>query len=1001
MLEKPAIDKPPAAEAAQKLAAIQPPPPFVTGKVAARALRAAIPLHVDPAKSGSLPLPAVLCCPGHLVRREEEPTFPTTDSLSPVTFDRARAATIAGLATAGKAAVDSLPGSDAFKERVLDLLGQPHQAESMLNGVAAASDAFYDFDEYIFLRDPEDPYFDPRVSGSETIPSDPRFERFKSAACDGIKWFVDWAINNSVDPSNAMHQNSMGLVVYKLFGLWGNVCSIRAFNSLARYSRTAMRSMWGVVSSEVFYRSALYNTLINFAASEAKAYFNSGYDLTTLGKLETKAFWEQVLTAVFDNHFVGIPNEDVSDSTDSYPFDPYPANEVLFGLQVIHRQSWKLLGYGRGELVKSIPLGPRETQKVSVKVTTRTKLGRSTEEASSFETSSESSTSSKDTSEVVREASEKLNLHAEAEVSGGYGPYVQAKVSGGISQDLASSSRQTKNRLNEVMQKTAGRMKRDTKVSVNTETEHTYEVSRASELVNPNDEVAVTYLYHRLQQRYWVSTSIAEVHSVVFVPELVPDPSEVTEDWIARHGDAISSALLDAGLTGILNSIRKEPASLPFQMSQAFGDAASSAIEATKDFKNYVGQGTMPDFLTSGQQFHERDLERRNTYNMDVARRTHQSKVLISHIRRNILHYMRAIWGREDFDQRMQRYSRLRVPTRWNFVPREAPPLNTPYNKSPLETEGFFVPDDSSAKPLTEVIDPIGPIGYLFNCAIYRLRDDNRLANAHQALAYLRSNFVRFDVQCWLSENAGVTVRQAVAHAPRSFSAEYIIKYEEASGLWMRWDPVIRNGSWHDDIPTLQDGSIQLQGIRIWLDGTPKGEDKIKISLRVTSELEDPQIRFVKMQNPLPMSADEPRLFTEAVLAQMADLFPAIRRALAAERNWELLTAEQKAVARAHYHEWVVLRESGRLVPLETTNVVLDLEVGPSPILEPFKRLHRYIDVLREYETMRKNYLENKRRAALMQSGRLGDPEIEHVSVISTDPSFAHLVATPDQPPQN
>ena len=75
--------------------------------------------------------------------------------------------------------------------------------------------------------------------------------------------------------------------------------------------------------------------------------------------------------------------------------------------------------------------------------------------------------------------------------------------------------------------------------------------------------------------------------------------------------------------------------------------------------------------------------------------------------------------------------------------------------------------------------------------------------------------------------------------------------------------------------------------------------------------------------------------------------------------------------------------------------------MGPSPILEPFKRLHRYIDVLREYEIMRKNNLENSRREALLRAGHLGDPEIERVSVVSSDPSLAHPVAVTDDSPDN
>jgi hypothetical protein len=88
-------------------------------------------------------------------------------------------------------------------------------------------------------------------------------------------------------------------------------------------------------------------------------------------------------------------------------------------------------------------------------------------------------------------------------------------------------------------------MKRDTKVTVSSEIEQTFEETRSSELVNPNDEIAITYLYHQLQQRFWVSTEIAEVYSVVFVPEPIPAWDDITEDWVREHGDIIAGALLD------------------------------------------------------------------------------------------------------------------------------------------------------------------------------------------------------------------------------------------------------------------------------------------------------------------------------------------------------------------------------------------------------------------------------------------------------------------------
>jgi hypothetical protein len=204
---------------------------------------------------------------------------------------------------------------------------------------------------------------------------------------------------------------------------------------------------------------ARFSSFLNGSKKEAEDFLSSNGDNTKISSLVRASYWEEVLDGVFKEYFDlnGIPLVDPSVPNGEYPFDPYPANEVLFWLQIVNSQSWHLLGYGRGELVKTIPLGPKESQKVSVKIQTRKKMTRSSENSSSFETSADSSTTSKDTSEVVSEASEKMNMHAEAEISGGYGPFVQAKVSGGLAQDTATSSKDTKTRLNELMKKRQAR----------------------------------------------------------------------------------------------------------------------------------------------------------------------------------------------------------------------------------------------------------------------------------------------------------------------------------------------------------------------------------------------------------------------------------------------------------------------------------------------------------------------------------------------------------------
>jgi hypothetical protein len=585
-----------------------------------------------------------------------------------------------------------------------------------------------------------------------------------------------------------------------------------------------------------------------------------------------------------------------------------------------------------------------------------------------------------------------LNALVEAEAGVDIFTLVKAKVSAGLSLDLAASSKTTSGRVNEMMEKTASRMKRDTKVTVSTEREDTFEETRSSELTNPNDEVAVTYLYHRLQQRYWVSTQVAEVHSVVFVPEPLPEWDQIDENWVREHADILAAVLLDRACAPVIAAIRKEPPDLAYTPTNVFSNAANAGINAATAYRTYTG-GRMPDMLASGQQHFERDYERRNTLLMDQARRRHQSEVLLMHIRRNILYYMRAIWASEDYDQRMQRYSRIRVPVEWQFVPRGPVPAGTP--GTPLQVEGVFMPDSSSARPLSEVINTIGPIAFLFNCAVYELRDDPQLVNLHQALAYLRASYMRFAVTVTISAGAGVTFRQAVAAAPRSFSVDYTLTYRTARGKWLIPVPGRQEGDWIE-VRALPDGSLDAVGLRIWLDGAPVNGATLTVRVRATADLEDPHLRLVQILHPLPAPADEPVVFTDELLREMTAMFPELGADLSHPLSWGTFTEAQRAPFRAAYHRFLMLRESGRLVTLDTANLVLDVELGDTPVLEPFKRLHRYVDVLKEYQELWRRTLDNTRREELLKKGVFGDPDIERVTLVGTRDDIKDAIALAD-----
>jgi hypothetical protein len=301
-----------------------------------------------------------------------------------------------------------------------------------------------------------------------------------------------------------------------------------------------------------------------------------------------------------------------------------------------------------------------------------------------------------------------------------------------------------------------------------------------------------------------------------------------------------------------------------------------------------------------------------------------------------------------------------------------------------LGIDGVFMPDVGSAMPLDKVIDPVGPIGYLFNCLIWRVRDDPKLINLHQALAHLRATYTRFAVTVTFATASKMKRVQAVALAPRSFSADYTITYRSAQQRWFIPIPNQQQSDWIHLNP-LKDGSLDVLGIRLWLDGTPTNNESATVSVRVTGDLEDPHLRLVAVQNPLPPAAQEAAFFSDALLEEMANLFE-WPFSIGERPTWSNLTAEQKAEARRSYHRYLMLRESGRLVTVDTANLVLDLEVGRSAALEPFKRLHRYIDVIKEHEEMRRRQLDNTRRHLLLDEGRLADPDIERVAVVAGPP---------------
>ncbi len=606
----------------------------------------------------------------------------------------------------------------------------------------------------------------------------------------------------------------------------------------------------------------------------------------------------------------------------THPFQTFVAGEVNLGLRLVYRQEWRPLGTQRGEVVRTVPLGPKQTEKISTRVVRRTKVAKTSEDLKSTETTTETSDTRKDTSEIVDEASRSMKWNVNQEVEGGFNCGVW-KIGGstsfGIGGESAQSSRDTSTRLSETMQKMASKVRNESKVTVSTEFESTYEATSATEIQNPNDEIAVTYVYSKLQTQYEVLTRLAEVQDVVMVAEELPSPQDVGFEWVKQHDWIIARVLLDDSYRDALSSISQEvPQPALNSLMEDLLKARDKTIQHLGSFAAATGtvSATDIDFAEEAQRAFRatarEKLERlRRQYALDAKRHR-----LYQHIRENLLHYCRATWQQEDPQQRLLRYRRsgVRVPLDWHFEPQlggEMPIdefVETFGSDSEAGVAGTFRADPQGRfLPLADLVNPAGPIGFFGNYALFSLRPEYAgSSDLWPLLDVFKTPYTAHD------DELGLTV--VVDPLQKALTAQVAANPPSAQALEACWKDML------DHVPALQEAFLRAQAL------VASGEDP------------------------------------EAVAK---------------------LTAE--ASLRRFYAEYLFRRQQSRRFLVDTNNLVVDLVPGEGSALEPFKQAHRAIDVQKADGERERIEIENQRRTQLVAEGRLADPDVSRVVVVSDD----------------
>jgi hypothetical protein len=242
--------------------------------------------------------------------------------------------------------------------------------------------------------------------------------------------------------------------------------------------------------------------------------------------------------------------------SERYAFDVFAKDSINFGILVTYRQKWEPLTYQVGDLVSTIPLAPKEIRRY----TTRS-LSKKTRAVKELEDNlqnrkTETSDTSRVDAEIVQKAQEKTNFNMTAKESfGGEGYDIESTQSNGGEQ--GKQSEQIKKDFRESVLRSAQEFRQQHRTEIDTSESQETEDTTFHEIQNPNDELAVTYLFYELQRQYRISEKIYDLTPVILVANDVPAPHEIDDAWLMENDWILNRVILDDSFRPALEYLTK------------------------------------------------------------------------------------------------------------------------------------------------------------------------------------------------------------------------------------------------------------------------------------------------------------------------------------------------------------------------------------------------------------------------------------------------------------
>lgn len=234
--------------------------------------------------------------------------------------------------------------------------------------------------------------------------------------------------------------------------------------------------------------------------------------------------------------------------TGNYEFTVFAADQntqaVNFGLLNTWQVEMDPTQYQVGRLVSSVPMAPKEVRNWNTKVTQSMKQVRKEALKNNSSITNEQSSTARAEAEIMKKAQSKTNFGLSTDGSYNIG-ISKGKATTTFGVEAQSESAENRKDFREALLKAVQEYKEEHSVEVETEQNTSSESTASGTIVNPNDELSVTYLFYELQRRYRVSERLYRVMPVVLVAQDVPAPHQITEAWVIANDWVINRVLLD------------------------------------------------------------------------------------------------------------------------------------------------------------------------------------------------------------------------------------------------------------------------------------------------------------------------------------------------------------------------------------------------------------------------------------------------------------------------